>query len=270
MDSRQSIVAQPRKPPEPFNPSHTDFSPLNNLKITPNLENQRNPPNPLRNFAAVLGSANGSGIKKGVKLPHRSYDLIERKSVVSFSKEENGMLVDTCKLTIIGKFSRIRPSIDKIRDDFLKVVPFKGFVKIGAYSMHHVFIDFDLKEDHRNVYEKNLLTICNIQMKLLKIVAPIGVPIISDKAIVSKSRQTTTKVKVEIDIRRTRVTEIRIDVKYENVPKYCFHCKVQGHSDAKCIVLYPELRDTLINDNLDGKNEPHQSNNENMKNLPKI
>ncbi|KAH0722874.1 hypothetical protein KY290_005530 [Solanum tuberosum] len=117
-----------------------------------------------------------------------------------------------------------------------------------------------------------------------KIVAPIGVPIISDKAIVSKSRPTTAKVKVEIDIRRTRVTEIRIDVrkengeiefisqkvKYENVPEYCFHCKVQGHSDAKCRVLHPELRDTFINDNLDGKNEPHQSNNEKMKNLPKI
>jgi len=50
-------------------------------------------------------------------------------------------------------------------------------------------------------------------------------------------------------------------VEYENVPEYCFHCKVQGHSDAKCKVLHPELRDTFINDNLDGKNELHQSNN---------
>lgn len=191
------------------------------------------------------------------------------------------MLVETCKLTLIGKVTRIRPSIDKIRDDFVKSVQLKGSAKTGAYNMHHVFIDFDIEEDHRNVYGRNFLNICNMQMKLLKwetnfkpeaettlspvwinlpdlrwhffewdalcqIIAPIGVPIISDKATYSKSRPTTAKVKVEIDITRDMVTEIQIEVQnkdgsievinqrveYENVPEYCFHCKAQGHCDA--------------------------------------
>lgn len=31
-------------------------------------------------------------------------------------------------------------------------------------------------------------------------------------------------------------------VEYENVPEYCQHSKVQGHSEEKCRVLHPELR----------------------------
>jgi len=86
-------------------------------------------------------------------------------------------------------------------------------------------------------------------------VAPIGVPIITDKATLSKTRPTTTKIKVEVDLSKIMVTEIQIKVKdedgksesitqrveYESVPDYCFHCKVQGHKNDSCRMLHSEL-----------------------------
>lgn len=67
------------------------------------------------------------------------------------------MLAQTCKWTIIGKFSQIRPSIDIIRREFTKIIPGKGNIKIGAYDMHHVFLDFDNIEDHLNVLSRNFI-----------------------------------------------------------------------------------------------------------------
>lgn len=174
-------------------------------------------------------------------------------------------------------------------------------MKIGVYDMHHVFIDFEQEEDHRNVYHRNFLSICGMQMKLLKwttdfklekettlapvwvnlpdlpwhyfewdalcrILAPIGTQIITDKATLSKTRPTTTKVKVEIDVTRPPLKEVQIEItnskgmneclvqklEFEAIPEFCFKCKVQGHSDANCRVLYPELRNEYANEGKEG------------------
>lgn len=53
------------------------------------------------------------------------------------------MFYETFKWTIIGKFTRTRPSIDIIRDEFTRLIPARGKIYIGAYDMKHVFIDFD-------------------------------------------------------------------------------------------------------------------------------
>ncbi|KAG5631507.1 hypothetical protein H5410_003224 [Solanum commersonii] len=260
-------------PPQPPNPSTSDFPPLNGLTISTNPNEQIYPKDPQINYVAALGVSNGRNSKKTVKLQHRPYELLEGKPVVPFSKQENDLLAEICKLTIIGKFMRIRPSIEKIREDFSKNIPIKGSAKIGAYNMYHVFIDFDLEEDHINVYGQNFLNICNTQMKLLKwtpnfkpeakttlapvwvnlpdqrwhffewealcrTVAPIGVPIITDKASFSKTRPTIAKIKVEVDLTKTMVTEIQI--------------KVKGHKDDSCRMLHPKLRKMVDQD--DNKN----------------
>ncbi|XP_070029285.1 uncharacterized protein [Nicotiana sylvestris] len=162
--------------------------------------------------------------------------------------------------------------------------------------MQHVFIDFDLEEDHRNVKARSFLTICDMQMKLQKwtpnfkpeikstlapvwinlpdlkwhyfewdafcrIVEPIGIPIIMDKATISKTRPTTAKIKIEIDVTKTLLHEVQIDimnengqmesiiqkVEYEAIPEYCSHCKMLGHSDLKCRILHLDLRQGVIN-----------------------
>ncbi|KAH0698659.1 hypothetical protein KY284_012874 [Solanum tuberosum] len=232
------LPCAPLKPP---NPSTSDFSPLNGLTISTNPNEQIYPKDPQINYAAALGVSNGRNSKKTVKLQHRPYEFLEGKPVVSFSKEENVRLAEICKLTIVGS------------------------VKIGAYNMYHVFIDFDLEEDHRNVYGRNFQNICNTQMKLLKwtpnfkpeaettlapvwvnlpdlrwhffewealcrIVAPIGVPIITDKATLSKTRPTTTKIKVEVDLSKIMVTEIQI--KCRGIKMTAAECYIPNYEDG--------------------------------------
>lgn len=60
-----------------------------------------------------------------VMLDHRPYTLVEFILVVSFMKKEHDLLVDTCKLTIIGKKFQSHTSIDKICADFAKNMPTK-------------------------------------------------------------------------------------------------------------------------------------------------
>ncbi|KAG5582632.1 hypothetical protein H5410_053259 [Solanum commersonii] len=115
---------------------------------------QRENINEGRSFAEALRNHTNRGRRKKVNLQHRSYNLSEGKATVTFTKDEDDLLAESCRLTVVGKFSRIRPSIDKIRLEFNRVVDLKGGVKIGVYNMHHVFIDFELEKDHRNVYKR--------------------------------------------------------------------------------------------------------------------
>ncbi|KAG5597029.1 hypothetical protein H5410_038261 [Solanum commersonii] len=309
MENRRTTQDAIRNTLGPQNNQQMDFPPLSNLKISPIPNSQNSKTNPPLNFAATLGGNGGNGARRKIRIPHCPYDLKEGKPVVSFSKEENDMLADTCKLTLIGKFTKICPSIEKIRDDFKITILLKGSVKIGAYNMHHIFLDFDLEADHRNVYGRNFLTLCNMQMKLLKwkpdfrpeaettlapvwinlpdlrwhffewdalcrIMAHIGVPIISDKATFSKTRPTKAKIKVEIDITKPQISEIQIVIKnengelesisqkveYENVLDYCSNCKAQGHSDDNCRILHPELRRSGNKHNTNEMQMPQQKN----------
>lgn len=53
----------------------------------------------------------------------------------------------------------------------------------------------------------------------IRIVEPIGIPIIIDKVTLSKTRPTTAKIKVEIDITRYLLYEIWIDILNEKGQK---------------------------------------------------
>ncbi|WMV18919.1 hypothetical protein MTR67_012304 [Solanum verrucosum] len=95
--------------------------------------------NPKPTYANL--TTNRSSRNSRIRLQPKPHEIQNGKYMVSFSKEENEMLAQTCKWTILGKFSQIRPSIDIIRREFTKIIPGKGNIKIGAYDMHHVFLD---------------------------------------------------------------------------------------------------------------------------------
>ncbi|OIT24755.1 hypothetical protein A4A49_28383 [Nicotiana attenuata] len=239
-----------------------------------------------------MRNADKSNRRGSITLPYRPYSLFEGKPVVTFTKEENDLLAQTCKWTVIGKLTRIRPSIELIRSDFAKSIPGKGNIKIGAYDMHHIFIDFDNKEDHSKVIARNYMTfgkdntmviqkwfsfiqtgcrlvihsvwitLPNLQWHyyewgaLCRILGPVGIPLIMDKATMSKIRPTTAKVRVEINLAKPIVQEVLLEfingegskemvvqkIEYESIPAFCTHCKMRGHSDATCRILHPELK----------------------------
>lgn len=84
----------------------------------------------------------------------------EGKPVVFLSKEENYMLAETCKLTVIGKYTKICLLIKKIRDEFKTSILLKG-----DRSLQHAsyVLDYTFEEDHRNVHGRNFLTLYNIE-----------------------------------------------------------------------------------------------------------
>lgn len=52
--------------------------------------------------------------------------------VIFKSKDYYGVMTQHCRLTLVGKFLKTRPKIEKIPSDFVEKVSIKGSVKIGA------------------------------------------------------------------------------------------------------------------------------------------
>lgn len=77
-------------------------------------------------------------------------------------------LLNTCKWTIVDKFLRICPSIDIICSEFSKNFPGKETIKMGAYNMGHVFIDFDNLDDHLYVSSRKFIMIGTDMVMTLK------------------------------------------------------------------------------------------------------
>lgn len=58
-----------------------------------------------------------------------------------------GVIAEECKQTLVGKFLRMRPQIEKIRSKFAEKVTIRGTVKIGVFDFQTIFIDFSNEED---------------------------------------------------------------------------------------------------------------------------
>lgn len=68
-------------------------------------------------------------------------------AVIFKASDYYGVMAKECKYTIIGKFLRTRPNIERIRSIFAEKVSIKGEAKIGVYDFRTVFIDVTNEED---------------------------------------------------------------------------------------------------------------------------
>ncbi|PHU24950.1 hypothetical protein BC332_03282 [Capsicum chinense] len=162
--------------------------------------------------------------------------------------------------------------------------------KIGAKDKYHVFIDADNEEDFNNILSRSSITLSNsTSMKIMRwstnfqsgaettlapvwinlpdlpwhfyewdatcrIFSPIRTRLVLDKVTITKSRPTTAKLRIEIDLAKPLVHEVQIEVRnqhekldifvqkieHEKIP--CFKCMVQGHSNAECGLSTPNLQ----------------------------
>ncbi|KAG5570406.1 hypothetical protein H5410_060172 [Solanum commersonii] len=115
---------------------------------------------------------------------------------------------------------------------------------------------------------------------ICRILEPIGTPLLLDKATLTKTRPTIAKVKVEIDLTKPLIDEVILEItnrdglteminqriKYETIPAFYSHCKMQGHKDENCRKLHPNRRihsipPNIVFDNKDSVSvEIHQLN----------
>lgn len=170
MGNTHNNIAKFPDPPDPANknrpPQPEDFL----ILITKLMEiDQTNNRNGKGSYAGALGYRRGNHSKLKINLPPRAHKIIDGKEMVVFTKEEHKLLADTYRWTIIGKFSRGRPTIDKIRADFTKVITTKGEVKIGAKDIYHVFINVENEEYFNDIFSRDSISLNNdVDMKILK------------------------------------------------------------------------------------------------------
>ncbi|KAH0697918.1 hypothetical protein KY290_015708 [Solanum tuberosum] len=109
-----------------FFQNQQNFVPPNKFRpgLFPVSNAMENPKPTYANLTTYRSSRNSR-----IRLQPKPHEIQNGKYVVSISKEENEMLAQTCKWTIIGKPSQIRPSIDIIRTEFTKIIPGKDLTK---------------------------------------------------------------------------------------------------------------------------------------------
>ncbi|OIT20358.1 hypothetical protein A4A49_40385 [Nicotiana attenuata] len=186
------------------------------------------------------------------------------------------------------KLSSLKPqtkplSIMDATDVKARITTHNGTVKIGAYDRRTVFIDFCDEQDCKNFYFRRALEINGFQMWLdmwtldfrpdhdshivpvwvllpelpfhchtwhyvKQILEPVEKSLTMDVATFGRTRPSTTKVRVEIDLTKPQVTIVYVGqeeemnslkgftqkIEYEHVPKYCKYCKLIGHSLVQC------------------------------------
>ncbi|OIS96493.1 hypothetical protein A4A49_52282 [Nicotiana attenuata] len=88
--------------------------------------------------------------------------------VIFKAKDYYGIMADSCKYTIVGRFLRPRPQIDRIRSRFKEIVPLKGTARIGVYDNHNVFIDLFNEDDWKSVWFRRAIEIDGMKMWLQK------------------------------------------------------------------------------------------------------
>ncbi|OIS98248.1 hypothetical protein A4A49_33444 [Nicotiana attenuata] len=173
-----------------------------------------------------------------VEIRHRSH---LGKPAVFFSAEDYfSNLAQECKLTIIVKFLRGKPSMEEIRKIFVRKFHMTGTVKIAYFDPQYVYIDFSNEVDYNHIRFKEYIDIGDAPMKILKwtadfkpeeettivpvwilvhqlpwhlfnwriisrMVREIGVAFAPDLETYSKSRGNVAKVKVEVDLLKPRL-----------------------------------------------------------------
>ncbi|XP_070022680.1 uncharacterized protein [Nicotiana sylvestris] len=98
----------------------------------------------------------------------------------------------------------------------------------------------------------NLPTELFAMKALLSIASAVGKPIAIDKATQTKSRPSTARVKVILDLmdklpdkiklqfldkQTDKMVKIFQEFVYDNLPLYCNHCKHQGHDEKTCLTF---------------------------------
>lgn len=78
-----------------------------------------------------------------------------------------------------------------------------------------------------------------------------GRPLQTNQATATRSRPSVARILVEFYITKKHTKEVWLrqenagymqKVEFENIPIFCLHCKVQGHSINECYVVHPNLK----------------------------
>ncbi|KAK4360115.1 hypothetical protein RND71_022344 [Anisodus tanguticus] len=222
----------------------------------------------------------------------------EKKEVEAMIHQQN------LNLAVIGKFSHGWPEMGLLRTAIPKQCGLKAEVNIGLLCDRHVLIRCTIAEDYDTlmsrqtfeIKEKNKPYLMRTfkwdvtfnpdeetrfaygwisfpglpphfhgESSLFSMAASVGIPISIDSATRNKTRPSSARVKVEVDLLKVHPKSVLIQVgegaeitstqqriRYDFLPKYCTNCKLQGHYSIGCRKLNPELRPNKANPSVAG------------------
>jgi len=198
--------------------------------------------------------------------------------------DENDYYVKCCKYTLVGKFTNKMPKMQLVRKSFTLQTQLTGGVKITHFNSRHVYIDLDNEFDYQTVWTKLRMTVegqliriqawtpdftteeetpsvpiwvavpgvpchCYKKVLLTTILESVGKVLYLDSPTSQKTRGSTTRVKVQVDLTKKRPEHVWLafknsdpnkgrwlKVQYEGIPDYCMYCKHQGHMDYDCTI----------------------------------
>ncbi|KAH0773825.1 hypothetical protein KY290_010962 [Solanum tuberosum] len=215
-------------------------------------------------YAACLNSVQTGQNLKTTKL--KSIDIIHGEPTITFTVEEiNQYTMEEClHQSLVFKFSQDPINMQEVR----KLLPIQlgtqGRCLVKWFARRHILqfrvfpwtIGFNPKEETSRAFVwisfPNLPPELFAKQSLLSIASTVGKPIAIDKATQDKSRPSTARVKVELDLLANFPHRMRIqyvDQKigksveqfqkfvYDNLPFYCNFCKNQGHNESECQLL---------------------------------
>ncbi|XP_075091489.1 uncharacterized protein LOC142171699 [Nicotiana tabacum] len=167
-----------------------------------------------------------------------------------------------CKRTIVGRFLKIRPQIEKIRVRFAENFSLKGSVKIGVFDNYNIFMYFTNDEDCKEIGFKRVIEIEGLQMWLQKwtpdfkpeedipivpvwallpqltfnmhtchyvkqIPEEIGTPLEMNLATRGRTRPSMAKVRIELDLHKPLSTSVYVGSEDEDYPLKVFVQEVE-------------------------------------------
>ncbi|KAG5614091.1 hypothetical protein H5410_013915 [Solanum commersonii] len=224
----------------------------------------------------------------------KSIEIIHGEPTITFSMEERQdfMIEEGLHQAVVFKLSHGAPDLNVLRSILPKHLGTKGNCLIGLLAPRQILLRFDLYEDYALALSRSVNYLlyngeehqCRVfpwsigynpkeettlaVKSLLSIASAVGKPITIDKATQIKSRPSTARVKVILDLMEKLPNRIRLqfvdgksgklievfqEIVYDNLPLYCNYCKHQGHDEDSCrLISKRNQNNKQIDDTIEG------------------
>ncbi|KAG5585340.1 hypothetical protein H5410_045774 [Solanum commersonii] len=161
----------------------------------------------------------------------------------------------------------------ELQEDFINVMTKNIYYLLAkdgySYTIKPLIYDAKFKVEEETTLTMAWISFPNlkptffVKESIFSLATAVGKPIHLDMATTNKRQPSCARVKVQVDLlanfpkfveieivnEDTKESRIeRVKIHYDMLPRYCLHCKVQGHAEEECRSIHPELHQYVARD----------------------